>query len=645
MSRQSSPRTRYDRTIDSVRRIFCHQPSVFKRKTSDYSYTPLEDHHIRLLELRPGSRGTNLYVALQHLRHASTPRRLWVDAICINQQDTDERSRQVERMADIYQSAGKVVIWLGPEEHGSRRAIEALDQLASKLEVDWITHRISAALPHNADTDWLDLTKPAPFDDGTYQSIYLLFKRAWFTRLWIWQEVFLARDSAVVSCGDSAMTWTSFTKAVLCLGSRPSPRVPQEFFIALLRVWPLCIMKTGYLLGTVLYQTRFAQCSDKRDRVYGILNIVVEYERFGVKPDYNKSDGEVYQDVMVRSCSVKGTRSLLSCCELNYGTRAMASWIPDWSVPRRCKEIENSRACGKSSTQARLSGGGNNILKMVGVPATHVTGRFEILPGAWPHPDQHALDPSLWATHEALKKLVVAVQEALLLPRDQQGELLCLILFINLFSERWEPEDQRYPAFYATTRRFLELTDTTYEVSDAMIIDSAKLLDNFYFNSFGRAFIITSNKGMIGLAPDTCRENDCIVILLGCESPMVLRPTNDGYYTVVGECYVHGLMEGEALLGPLPAHCKRIVRYDEGTNGHYDVFVDREQGEYNVEDPRLGPLPEGWYREEHPEQHLYTWFRHQTREDKDFTSNSCDPRMLPESLRERGIKLQEFALI
>ncbi|KAL8897638.1 MAG: hypothetical protein Q9207_007110 [Kuettlingeria erythrocarpa] len=547
-------------------------------------------------------------------------------------------------MDDIYQSAEKVVIWLGPEEDGSNTAIEALDRLASKLVVDWVGHGITAALPQDTNTDWLDLGKPAPFTDDIYQSFYCLFKRSWFGRLWIWQEVLLATDAAEVSCGDSTMTWTSFAKAVLSLGYRTPPPVPQDFSEVLFRIWPLCTTRHEYRLRELLYETRFAQCSDQRDRVYGILSLVEERERLGIRPDYNKSVRDVYHDVMVRNSFVKEVRSLLPCCELRDGTQAMASWIPDWSVPRRCIDIWESRACGQSSTKARLSGNGNNVLHLVGVRATHVIRRFEILPDTWANPTQRHQWPSMWAIRGAMKKLVAAVQEAQLLPRVQQAEVICRVLFLNQFSERWEPKHERFPRFEATIKRFLELTDSEHEVLDITINDK-ELLDDFYSHAYGRAFIFTAKPNMIGLAPDTCRENDCIASLLGCDSPMVLRPTADGYYTVVGECYVHGLMEGEGFLGPLSAHWERIVRYDEGTGSWYDVYVERKRGIYQVEDPRLGPLPNDWYREEHPKQHLYTNYRHRTRDVEGFTSYTCDPRMLPESLRERGVALQEFALI
>lgn len=61
---------------------------------------------------------------------------LWVDAVCINQCDDEERYQQVARMADIYSSAAKVVIWLGPEADNSTAAIESSKTLASKIHVD-----------------------------------------------------------------------------------------------------------------------------------------------------------------------------------------------------------------------------------------------------------------------------------------------------------------------------------------------------------------------------------------------------------------------------------------------------------------------------------------------------------------------------
>ncbi|KAF2822592.1 HET-domain-containing protein, partial [Ophiobolus disseminans] len=57
----------------------------------------------------------SLYQALKRVRLATTLRTVWADALCINQQDAAERSRQVQLMQHIYRDARRVLVWLGPD--------------------------------------------------------------------------------------------------------------------------------------------------------------------------------------------------------------------------------------------------------------------------------------------------------------------------------------------------------------------------------------------------------------------------------------------------------------------------------------------------------------------------------------------------
>jgi hypothetical protein len=77
----------------------------------------------------------NLFVALQHLSFAKKPRPLWIDAICINQDNISERSEQVNKMASIYSSAQLVILWLGEEAHESSSAIETLRVLGNGVDI------------------------------------------------------------------------------------------------------------------------------------------------------------------------------------------------------------------------------------------------------------------------------------------------------------------------------------------------------------------------------------------------------------------------------------------------------------------------------------------------------------------------------
>jgi hypothetical protein len=78
-----------------------------------------------------------LVEALPYLRYDDRPRVLWIDAICVSQQDLDERSSQVKRMADIFSKATRVVVWLGPASDDSSLAIDILEVISSHITVDW----------------------------------------------------------------------------------------------------------------------------------------------------------------------------------------------------------------------------------------------------------------------------------------------------------------------------------------------------------------------------------------------------------------------------------------------------------------------------------------------------------------------------
>lgn len=61
--------------------------------------------------------GVNLESALRHLRYENAQRILWIDAVCVNQEDLTERSQQIMLMRDVYESAQNVVVWLGDSEN------------------------------------------------------------------------------------------------------------------------------------------------------------------------------------------------------------------------------------------------------------------------------------------------------------------------------------------------------------------------------------------------------------------------------------------------------------------------------------------------------------------------------------------------
>lgn len=76
----------------------------------------------------------NVFFALQYLRHEGNTRTLWIDAICINQEDLDERSEQVVHMLQIYKNASRVIVWLGNEFEDSHLGMMSMKYLDEKIQ-------------------------------------------------------------------------------------------------------------------------------------------------------------------------------------------------------------------------------------------------------------------------------------------------------------------------------------------------------------------------------------------------------------------------------------------------------------------------------------------------------------------------------
>lgn len=137
--------------------------------------------------------------------------------------------------------------------------------------------------------------------------------------------------------------------------------------------------------------------------------------------------------------------------------------------------------------------------------------------------------------------------------------------------------------------------------------------------------------------------------LLGCKSPMLLRPCADetDSYSVVGECYVHGLEDGQAILGPLPdGYQAQLAKSKDGQSTAL-LFRDTATGAVSAQDPRLEPLggPDcPWERvqmEREPDDPPSVQCFRSTLDGRVMKS---DPRILPDALRKRGTKLVDFKI-
>ncbi|KAK7749917.1 hypothetical protein SLS53_000499 [Cytospora paraplurivora] len=134
-----------------------------------------------------------LSLALKYLRNGGNDRILWIDALCIDQENHEERNHQVQMMSRIYTGAKQACIWLGEDSEDSTKAIQFIDEIMRLEHFDSISENKENA--------------------SRWQSLLSLMQRPWFSRRWVVQEIALAR-SATIYCGNDSIPWENFAVAV-----------------------------------------------------------------------------------------------------------------------------------------------------------------------------------------------------------------------------------------------------------------------------------------------------------------------------------------------------------------------------------------------------------------------------------------------
>jgi hypothetical protein len=210
---------------------------------------------------------SNLHAALTRLRKDGVER-VWVDAICINQQDLEERSHQVKRMGAIYQEAYQVVVWLGNAQDEADKDIASLS----------ITYD--------------SIFGPARWSISARRAFYHLLLKPYWTRVWIIQEIASA-SNIVVFCGPHKISWESLEEL-----SHPSFNVGEEGIKnqeSIARLQNLLQSRNDRLntkpvrLIDAISRSRHALSTDPKDKIYGLLGLAYDGAIFIPEPNYRQS--------------------------------------------------------------------------------------------------------------------------------------------------------------------------------------------------------------------------------------------------------------------------------------------------------------------------------------------------------------------
>lgn len=563
----------------------------------------------------------SLEIALRYLRCEDTPRILWIDAVCINQADDRERSQQVGLMGEIYRSAQGVTVWLGEEEGKEEVGRDGVFQSVSCAGCSPPTPKSISSTDGVRQQDCLI--------DGV--DIIPLYRRPWWQRIWVVQEVAVSTKTAVtVQYGRHTQAWQklrgSWGSYFLRGGlADHSLTEPYEIISNLQRtLW----FGRRTRLTDLLEQFRFWKATDPRDKVYALIGLSTSAGRdFPI--DYTKSVTRVYMDLVIHLISLDKNLDILSHSSVSRTLDDLPLWAPDWSsgkddslppgsLPLRWRHDK----CGQwyaasADREAQVTLKHPNILVVSGFVFDAIRFIGEEL-----RPDVSCFGFTIRymqsTTMDEWEAMALGTTEANDPYSGQDGRLeaFCRTLIADIGDDGTRAKEQMFEQFLSWCKRprlppkesmslkvakalgyIADEKDTSRgEDSDeytckprgeAKIIVSKEFHDAYesrkeslskdemfnlseekLFNlcneslksdracqdfcrrmeevAVGRRFIV-SDRGYMGIAPENSKQGDIVCILVGGRAPFILRATAKGGHHLVGECYVHGIMDGEAL--------------------------------------------------------------------------------------------------
>lgn len=265
------------------------------------------------------------YNMLRWLRREGTTRTLWIDAICINQKDPEEKSLQVRAMGEIYAAAISTDIYLGEHTPGSEALFCYLDDAQD-------------ILLNGGSTDLL----PAP-PDTIVDEVERLFERTWFSRIWVIQELRNSRFPKFV-CGRDAVYAPAMVECHCGFKRKMpipvfSPAPIKLFFDSLTEDLEKCKTPAQkmYFLAT---GTGVSKATNPRDRIFALAPLIENQpEELRNLIDYTLAADEVFRRFALFCIETVGLALLRMVQHPRPGD--LPSWVPDWAQTRQLSPYDS----------------------------------------------------------------------------------------------------------------------------------------------------------------------------------------------------------------------------------------------------------------------------------------------------------------
>ncbi|KAI9863872.1 MAG: hypothetical protein M1813_003524 [Trichoglossum hirsutum] len=546
--------------------------------------------HIKAGGLQPRTnalRVTNsLFIALWHLRYASQRRHLWIDQICINQDNTLEKNAQVHRMGEIYSRASSTVVWLGPRDDDAELLQDMYNQLSSlpsrTEDPGGVRMLDQQALAKVIGTSFRD-EKHSAMIRRRRHLLERFLGLPWFCRVWVYQEAVVALRVDMI-WGNIVLPLDFVTGLVVSVYSIAKSAEDGRWHKRIKNIKGFAPIRTIYydrkahkegklnLLNVLWHARKHLDTHDDRDYVFAFLAInkytasiskqcpeVVHSLQDLITPNYEDSVEDVYTDLARAAICSSSSLEVLQYVvptKSSGRTYSLPTWVPNWAdrgficgspifVPgvlnhlSACREKWYPRA-SMNSNRAELPVLGHTV-GCIGAVLQHSfkhTYFCKTLKEAF---QLEKLETRLnrevsqlvqnkckkqpeWFLDNARKTLL---QTILADGSFTTNHELCYIIEDLLVV--YDNEDGAYPTEGANEETKLrQYLRQTGEVASGKRIFLTEELD-------------------IGLGFSTIRAGDIVCILYGSQLPCILRKDDSSQhrYTFVGLCFLHGWMDGE----------------------------------------------------------------------------------------------------
>jgi hypothetical protein len=534
----------------------------------------------------------NLHAALCAFRLKDRPRRLWIDAICINQKDNAERNNQIPLMRRIYEGAIGTLIWLGEGTADSKAAINLVHSLKTAAS------KSGHVIPKIGMFNNNDLAKHGlpPIFSSDYIKLLTMLEQPYFSRAWIVQEVAVSKKARLY-WGAESVDWEDLVRGI---DFSLRAELPFALHPAVNRLIPIADEAARYQDGSckllsVLLRHRPCQATVPIDKVYAFWGLTENNEESFIPLDirYGQHLVTAYTDVASRILEHDRSLDALSLPPTPFESQIseLPSWVPDWNISSGVTLRQTFNA--ETNSLANVEEAGGRVSSPFCAAGTTTFSPRENLSSTILIVEGHKFDTitSVGAAYEGLhmpssitevgqsavslfhtRNVFMQWEDSVGLPSSNEltkmyinGEALVDAFFQTLMIGNlsltdnkqslreeyltWSKSQRPAPILNSLKLGFLQTPISAVRTltSSVMMRDTPTGFQKRIRHVIFRKFIRTE-RGYMGLAAGKVQLGDQIWLLKGSKVPIVLRAneTGDGW-KVVGDSYVHGIMFGEGF--------------------------------------------------------------------------------------------------